>query len=298
MNMDLRVLRYFLTVVQEEGIVAAANALHMTQPTLSRQLKDLEQELGTQLFVRGNKAQRLVLTDKGQLLRKRAEDLLLLADKTKQEIQQDAQLLNGTVHIGGGESQGMRLIARAAKQLKDKYPLVSFNIFSGNAEDVKERLDKGLLDFGLFIEPTNLQKYAALRLPYIDHWGLLVRRNSPLARKQSLEAKELLKIPLLVSYQQSVIHNFQQWFKLPIEELNIVSTYNLLFNAALMVEEGVGNAVCLDKLAAVSDNSKLCFIPLVPQLPIHLDLAWRQYQPLSKEASAFLREVEALCAEK
>lgn len=161
-------MRYFLTVVQEEGIVAAANALHLTQPTLSRKLKDLEQELGTQLFVRGNKAQRLALTDKGQLLRKRAEDLLLLADKTKQEIQQDDRLLNGTVHIGSGESEGMRLLAQAAKELQNKYPLVSFNIFSGNAEDIKERLDKELLDFGLFIEPTNLQKYATLRLPYVD----------------------------------------------------------------------------------------------------------------------------------
>lgn len=293
--MDLRVLRYFLTVVQEEGIIAAANALHMTQPTLSRQLKDLEQELGTQLFVRGHKSQKLILTDKGQLLRKRAEDLLLLADKTKMEIQQDEQLLNGAVHIGGGESEGMRLLAKAAKNLQRKYPLVRFYIYSGNAEDVKERLDKGLLDFGLFIEPTSLQKYATLKLPYTDSWGLLVRRDSLLAAKESITVEDLFDVPLLVSSQKTTLRNLQQSFAWPVEKLNIIGKYNLIFNAALLVEEGLGCALCLDKLVATSENSSLKFIPLTPRLEMKLDLAWRQFQPLSREAAAFLQEVELLC---
>lgn len=296
--MDLRVLRYFLTVVQEEGIVAAANALHMTQPTLSRQLKDLEQELGTQLFVRGHKSQKLILTDKGQLLRKRAEDLLLLADKTKMEIQQDEQFLNGTVHIGGGESEGMRFIAKAAKNLQRKYPMISFNIFSGNAEDVKERLDKGLLDFGLFIEPTNLQKYGTLKLPYKDIWGLLVRRDSLLALKDCIKVDDLFDVPLLVSSQQMVLQSLQESFALPAEKLNITGKYNLIFNAALLVEEGLGCALCLDKLVGTSENSNLKFIPLTPRMEMHLDLAWRQFQPLSREAAVFLQEVELLCGRK
>ena len=293
--MDLRVLRYFLTVAQEESIVAAAEALRITQPTLSRQLKELEEELGAQLFVRGNKAQKLTLTDKGQLLRNRAEDLLNLAAKTQQEIRQEEQSLSGTVQIGGGESEGMRLAARAARRLREKHPAVSFNLYSGNAEDVKERLDKGLLDFGLFIQPTNLQKYASLRLPVTDRWGLLVRRDSPLAERKHLTAQDLPGVPLLVSGQRSVLDNLRQWLQLREKQLQIVGTYNLLFNAALLVEEGVGCALCLDKLLPAR-HEKLRFVPLLPDVKMALDLAWRQYQPLSKTARAFLAELRVLCA--
>lgn len=294
--MDLRVLRYFLTVAQEESIVAAAEALHMTQPTLSRQLKELEEELGAQLFVRGNKAQKLALTDKGQLLRNRAEDLLSLAAKTKQEFLQEEQSVSGTVQIGGGETEGMRMVAQAAKRLREKHSAVSFALYSGNAEDVKERLDKGLLDFGLFIQPTNLQKYAVLRLPVTDRWGLLVRSDSPLAARSQLSAQDLAGIPLLVSSQRTVLHNLQQWLKLREEQLHIVGRYNLLFNAALLVEEGVGCAVCLDKLL-IGEHRGLRFVPLLPQLDMGIDLAWRQYHPLSKAAAAFLAEMRSLCVD-
>lgn len=294
--MELRVLRYFLTVVREGGIVAAAEALHLTQPTLSRQLKELEEEVGAQLFVRGNKAQKLALTDKGQLLRNRAEDLLALADKAWQELQEDESAVSGTVQIGCGESDGMRLVAQAARRLRRAHPNVTFALYSGNAENVKKQLDKGLLDFGLFIQPTNLQKYATLRLPDTDRWGLLVRSDSPLAARSCLTTQDLRQLPLLVSNQGTVLHNLQQWFQLRPEELHVVGTYNLLFNAALLVEEGLGCAVCLDKLL-LSASDKLRFIPLEPQIAMSIDLAWRQYQPLSKAALAFLTELRAICAE-
>lgn len=292
--MELRVLRYFLTVVREGGLVAAAETLHLTQPTLSRQLKELEEEVGAQLFIRGNKTQKIVLTDKGQLLRNRAEDLLALADKAWQELQEDESEISGTVQIGCGESDGMRLLAQAAQRLRLKYPDIKVDLYSGNAENVKERLDKGLLDFGLFIQPTNLQKYETLRLPVTDRWGLLVRRDSILAKRKNLTAQDLQGLPLLVSSQETVLHNLQQWFQLQPDKLHIVGTYNLLFNAALLVEEGFGCAVCLDKLL-VGVSDKLCFVPLSPQVEMGIDLAWRRYQPLSKAAAAFLKETRALC---
>lgn len=292
--MELRVLRYFLTAVREGGVAAAAEALHLTQPTLSRQLKELEEELGAQLFVRGNKAQKLTLTDKGQLLRNRAEDLLALADKTRREMQEDESAISGTVQIGCGESDGMRLLAQAARRLRQAHPNVKIDLYSGNAENVKERLDKGLLDFGLFIQPTNLQKYETLRLPVADLWGLLVRCDSPLAKRKNLTAQDLQGLPLLVSSQETVLHNLQQWFQLQPDKLSIVGTYNLLFNAALLVEEGFGCAVCLDKLL-VGVSDKLRFVPLSPQIEMGIDLAWRRYQPLSKAAAAFLKETRALC---
>ncbi|MDO4921416.1 MAG: LysR family transcriptional regulator [Phascolarctobacterium sp.] len=292
--MELRVLRYFLTVVREGGIVAAAETLHLTQPTLSRQLKELEEEVGAQLFIRGNKTQKIVLTDKGQLLRNRAEDLLALADKAWQELQEDESEISGTVQIGCGESDGMRLLAQAAQRLRLKYPDIKVDLYSGNAENVKERLDKGLLDFGLFIQPTNLQKYETLRLPVTDRWGVLVRRDSILAKRENLTAQDLQGLPLLVSSQETVLHNLQQWFQLQPDKLRIVGTYNLLFNAALLVEEGFGCAVCLDKLL-VGVSDKLRFVPLSPQVEMDIDLAWRRYQPLSKAAAAFLKETRALC---
>lgn len=292
--MELRVLRYFLTAVREGGVAAAAEALHLTQPTLSRQLKELEEELGAQLFVRGNKAQKLTLTDKGQLLRNRAEDLLALADKTRREMQEDESEISGTVQIGCGESDGMRLLAQAAQRLHLEHPKVKIDLYSGNAENVKERLDKGLLDFGLFIQPTNLQKYETLRLPVTDRWGLLVRCDSPLAKRENLTAQDLQGVSLLVSSQETVLHNLQQWFQLQPDKLRIVGRYNLLFNAALLVEEGLGYAVCLDKLL-VGVSDKLRFVPLSPQIAMGIDLAWRRYQPLSKAAAAFLKEMRALC---
>ena len=290
--MDLRVLRYFLAVVREESITAAAEALHVTQPTLSRQLMELEEELGAQLLIRGGR--RIALTEKGMLLRRRAEELVELADKTQLEMHSDEEQIGGEVMIGGGESDAMRLIGRAAAALHEKHPALSYRLYSGNAEDVKERLDKGLLDFGVFIAPCDLSKYEYLRLPAVDVWGLLARKDHPLAKQGFFTKKDLDDLPLLVSRQELVEQTFAKWYG-GQPKFDVIGSYNLLFNAALLVEEGFGCALCLDKLANTSKESKLCFLPAEPKVEAQIDFAWKKYQVLSKAAETFLAKMRLLC---
>lgn len=293
--MDLRVLRYFLTVAREKSIVHAADVLHVTQPTLSRQLKDLEEEFGATLFVRGNKSQGLTLTEKGILLRRRAEELVELADRTREEMHSDDGLLAGDVWIGAGESDVMRLIAKAAFALQKQYPDIHYHLLSGNAEDIKERLDKGLLDFGVFAEPSDLQKYDKLRLPETDRWGLLARADSPLAQLSAIVPEQLSGLPVIVSRQQLFAKSHPVFPGVENKRLNIVATYNLIYNAALMTEEGFGYAITLEKLVKTDANSKLRFIPLKPQVELHWDIAWKKYQVSSKAAQAFLEKIREFC---
>ena len=284
--MELRVLRYFLAVAREENISAAADYLHLTQPTLSRQLMDLEEELGKKLFIRGNR--KITLTDDGVLLRKRASEIIELVEKTELEFRSSDEAIAGDIHIGGGESQAMRLVARTARAMQARYPGVRYHLYSGNADDVGERLDKGLLDFGIIIEPFDHKKYDSLRLLTADRWGVLMRRDSPLARLDFIRPEDLLDKPLLHSRQSRIREGIQNWFGCDIEALNIVGTYNLLFNASLMVEEGVGYALCLDGLINTTGDSCLCFRPLSGQQPAGMALVWKRYQVFSKAAEKFL----------
>ena len=271
--MDVRVLRYFLAVAQEESISGAAEYLHLTQPTLSRQLMDLEQELGKKLLIRGSR--RVTLTEDGLLLRKRAGEIVALVDKTESEFHGTEDDISGELYIGGGETAAMRLIARTARDLQEQYPHIRYHLFSGNADDVMERLDKGLLDFGLLIEPVDLKKYDHFHLPVTDSWGVLMRRDSPLAEKDSIHPKDLWNVPLLISRQSMIEHGLSNWMRRNYNELNIAGTYNLLFNAALMVEAGMGYAVCLDKLVNTMDTSGLCFRPLAGCQRAGMDIAWK-----------------------
>ena len=290
--MDIRILRYFLAVVREESISGAAEFLHLTQPTLSRQLMDLEEELGVKLLNRGKKNRRVTLTEEGMLLRKRAEEIVALTDKTILELDASHDVISGDIYIGGGETNAMRLIARVGKKLQSQYPLIRYHLFSGNADDVAERLDKGLLDFGVFIEPANMERYNYLRLPDTDTWGLLMRKDSPLADKESIRAEDLENIPLIVS-RQSMVHNeLSGWSGGDFDKLNIVATYNLIYNASLMVDEGFGYALCLDRLVFAADNNNFCFRPLEPRLEARLDIAWKKYQVFSKAAEKFLEVLE------
>lgn len=290
--MEIRVLRYFLTVVREESISAAADYLHITQPTLSRQIKELEDELGVKLLNRGKKNRKITLTDEGMLLRKRAEEIVTLADKTRAEFDAAEEIISGDIYIGGGETEAMRLIARAAKKLQDSYPHIKYHLFSGNADDVAERLDKGLLDFGVFIEPANMEKYDYLRLPVTDTWGLLMRKDSPLASLNNIEVKNLKKIPLIVSRQSMTSNEFSGWGRFDFNQLNIVATYNLVYNASLLVAEGLGYALCLDRLVDTTDSSELCFRPLKPHLEARLNLVWKKYQIFSKAGEKFLEKLQ------
>ncbi len=288
--MEFRVLRYFLAVAREESITGAAKVLNVTQPTLSKQLMELEEELGKQLLIRGNR--RITLTEEGMLLRKRAQEILDLMDKAQSEISNTDESIHGDIYIGSGETDSMRLIAKLAKKLQTRYPHIQYHLYSGNAEDVTERLDKGLLDFGILIGSANIQKYDYLRLTTTDTWGLLMKKDSPLAALPNIRPQNLRGIPLLCSRQALAGNELSGWFREGFEKLNIVATYNLIYNAALMVEEGIGYALCLDKLVNTTSSSGLCFKPLEPQLEAHLYVVWKKYQVFSKAAEKFLKELQ------
>ncbi|HMM05909.1 MAG TPA: LysR family transcriptional regulator [Clostridiales bacterium] len=288
--MELRVLRYFLMVAREESITGAAKLLHVTQPTLSKQLMDLEEELGKKLLIRGNR--RITLTEEGLLLRKRAQEIMDLVDKTETEISSTNEVISGDVYIGGGETDTMRLIAKIAKKLQGEYPNIQYHLYSGNAEDVMERLDKGLLDFGVIIGAANIQKYDYIRLAATDTWGLLMKEDSPMAVLDFVRPEHLRDIPLLCSRQALIGNELSGWFREDSEKLNIIATYNLIYNATLMVEEGMGYALCLDKLVNTTSSSGLCFKPLEPRLEAHLNIVWKKYQMFSKAAQKFLEKLQ------
>lgn len=292
--MEIRVLRYFLAVARERNITGAANYLHLTQPTLSRQIHDLEKELGQQLLIR--KSHRVELTPEGVLLRKRAEEIIAMVDKTEAEFASMEDTVSGDIYIGSGETQVIRQIAEIIKDLGEACPNIHYHLHSGNAEDVTERLDKGLLDFGILIQPADLTKYDYLDLPARDRWGVIMRKDSPLAEKEAIEKNELLEIPLLCSRQvvgsRHSENKFAEWFGTDYEKLNIVATYNLMYNAAILVEAGVGYALTLDKLANTSEDSVLCFRPLRPELESGLNVVWKKYQVFSPAAELFLKTLK------
>lgn len=285
--MELRVLHYFLAIAREETISGAAEYLHITQPTLSRQMKELEDELGKQLFVRGNR--KISLTEDGMLLRHRAEEIVQLVEKTESELMLSDTSLNGDIYIGSGETDGMRMIARVIQKCQNEYPKIKFHLYSGNAQDVSDRIEKGLLDFGIFIEPADISKYDYIKLPVTDVWGILMRKDSPLASKDQITAQDLKDLPLICSQQELVKNEISGWLNANYEQLNIIATYNLIYNASLLVEESHGYALCLDKLINTSGESQLCFKPLEPRLEVGLTIVWKKYQVFSRPLDYFLK---------
>lgn len=287
--MELRVLRYFLAVAREQSISAAAESLHLTQPTLSTQLKALEEELGKQLLIRGSKGSRKVLlTEEGQILRKRAEEILSLVHRTEEEITCSEEVLVGDVYIGAGETDIVRLFARTATAIQKEHPDVHVHIFSGNADYVLENLDKGLIDFGLVFGEPDPQKYESLPISQRDSWGVLMRRDAPLAQKEAISPEDLWDKPLIVSHQRGDDNYLSRWMKREISRLNVVATYNLVYNASLLVDEGLGYALTFDGLIN-TEGSDLCFRPLAPQLEAPGSIVWKKYQVFSKPAAAFLQ---------
>lgn len=286
--MELRVLRYFLAVAREASISKAAAAMYVTQPTLSRQMMDLEKRLKVKLFTRSKKNQGVVLTEEGLRLRKRAEEIVALADKTEKEFACPDESLGGDVYIGAGETEVMRRVARTVRGLQRKYPLIHYHLFSGNAEEITERLDHGLLDVGVLIGVAGTERYDYMQFPQSDRWGLLLRKDHQLARKKSITTADLAGVALLVSRQAMEHNELSGWFGNAFKQLNIVGSYNLVFNAALLVEEGVGCALCLDKLVAVRGTEALVFKPLEPSLKTPTYLIWKKHQVFSKAATVLL----------
>ena len=288
--MDIRVLQYFLAVAREESITKAAESLRMTQPPLSRQLKDLEEELGKQLLIRGSK--RVTLTEDGMLLRTRAEELVDLMEKTKAELTASNENISGDIYIGCGETEAISFLAQAAHDLQKNHPFIHYHIYSGDAERVMEKLDKGLIDFGLLVGPTDISKYDYIRLPMKDMWGVLMRSDSPLAEKKRILAEDLWDKPLILSHQASLNMQMLSWLKTDISKLNVVATYDLVYNAAQFVKMGFGYVIALDKIINTSGESNLRFKPLSPSLEVELCIVWKKYQVLSRASNLFLHQLQ------
>lgn len=285
--MELRVLRYFLAVAREENITKAAALLHLTQPTLSRQLMQLEEELGVQLFRRSR--YHIELTEDGMMLRRRAQELVDLAEKTTREFTMRETELMGEIAIGAGETRSMSFLSRAMVSFRERYPKVTFRIFSANADDVKERLDTGLLDMGLLTEPVDVGRYAFCRMKERDLWGVLVRMDSPLAKLSAVTPDDLSQVPLIVSGRERVQQELGNWFGDRWEQLQIAATFNLNLNAANMVRYGVGTALSFDLNFTFDD---LRFMPLSPTMSTGTVLVWKKDQVLTPAVEAFHEHIK------
>ena len=285
--MEIRILKYFLAVAQEESITRAAHHLHITQPALSRQLAQLEEELGKKLYVRDNYG--IKLTEEGMLLRKRAQEIISLEEKTRAEIMTpDGENISGTIYIGAGETIGVRHIGKICKYLRNSYPKISYRMISGDAEDVSDKLDKGLIDFGLFVGKVNLNKYDTITLPDYDRWGVILRTDDELAGHEYISPEDIRHRDLLFSHQAKSHGEFSGWLGYPVNELNIIGTHNLAYNASIMVREGLGILITIE---GIITSEGLKFIPLMPEIRAELVLAWKKGAVFSRTAQKFLELV-------
>lgn len=290
--MEFRELHYFLAVVEEGTISGAAEALHVAQPSLSRQMRELEEKIGKTLFIRGNR--RITLTEEGMILRKRAGEMLRLMEKTEQEIANTDRDMAGDIYIGAAETDAVHFITRAAGTLHESYPGIHFHIASGDTNDTLYQLDQGLIDFALLFYPSDSEKYNSITLPVSDRWGALMRDDHPLAGRSSVSfGKDLIGEPLVMSrlVRGRILPGIDA------SDLNIVATYNLAYNASLMVEDGLGIAVCFDSIVNVNSkhNNHLVFVPFDDiNMNIHPILIWKKYQVLSRTSKAFIEELQSI----
>ena len=282
--MEIRVLRYFLAVAQEENITRAAEKLHIAQPSLSKQLMELEDELGKQLLIRGKR--RIILTEEGVLLRKRAEEILELVSKTEQEITADEKQLVGKISIGGNLQSS---VLKAAAALREQHPGVSFQFYSSDATDVTERLEHGTLDFTTLLAPVDASRYDSVLLPEHSYWGLLVRADSPMAEKNCVHRDEVLRLPLIMHRRAGLQKAIAEWAHTHIERLNIAATYNVIYGSPIpLVQSGLGNLLVTRDLLGPELNAGVRFLPLDPPLETHYALVWKKNAVLAKVAEQFL----------
>ena len=292
--MELRTLRYFLVAAQEENITRAAEILHITQPTLSRQMMDLERELGTTLMLRGKNG--LTLTDDGLFFRQRAEEIVELADRLEQVFVEKNTDVSGVISIGATEAIGSRLLAKLIKRFSDKYPLVRFDLYNEMADYIKDRMDKGLIDVGLLLEPVDTSKYDFVRLSQKETWGVLMRDDHPLAVQEFITPDEIAEYPLILPLRERVRADILNWLKREEKDLHIPLNYTLLSNAVLLVEAGLGCAFCLDGALAVHSSPNLRFIPIHPEHTTRSILVWKKNHLFSPTTSLFIQEINLLRA--
>ncbi len=285
--MELRVLRYFLLAAREENMTRAAELLHVTQPTLSRQLMQLEQELGTKLFHRGQHS--ITLTDDGMLLRRRAQELIDLAEKTEREFVKTEGSLTGELSIGSGETLSMHTLSQWIAAFRKDNPLVQYNIYSATADEVKDRIEKGILDMGLLVGPVDISRYEFIRMPRKERWGVLVPKTSPLSAYPHVTPADLAQTPLWIAERNQVRNELRGWFGNVYDSLEIVGTFNLLYNAAVMAENGVGAVLCMEH---DKNYENLQFVPLLPTLETGAVLVWKKHQSCSAAAARFFAHVQ------
>jgi DNA-binding transcriptional LysR family regulator len=286
--MDIRTMQYYLAVVREGTISAAAEALHVAQPSLSRQMKDLEEELGVSLFERGNR--KITLTEEGMVLRKRAEEMVRLMQMTEEEISSIKNHVSGSVRIGAGESISFHYLSRAAASLAEEHPDIRFHITSGDTQDLMDELQNGLIDFAVIFTDVDHTLYQSLPLPAEDGFGVLMPKDSPLAEKDVIHWSDLKGLPVIVSRASLPYFTGAE----DLSSLNIVATYNLIFNASLLVEDGLGYAICFDRLINTTGDSTLCVRPLVPQIRNAGNLIWKKYQIFSPAVQLFIDRVREM----
>ena len=284
--MDLRIMQYFLAVVREGNISAASEALHVAQPSLSRQMKELEEELGASLFIRGNR--RITLTEEGMVLKKRAEEIVGLIQRTEEEISQTKGKITGTIRIGAGESRVFSCISKTVSRLSEKHPGITVSIKSGDTIDLMDEIGNGILDFAIIFSDTDESRYDSITLPMADTYGILIRKDSPLASKKSVSFTDLVDKPVIIS------RGAQRHFKNDklLSKLHITATYNLIYNASLLVEDGLGYAICFNNLINTTGDSPLTFVPLDPPVEIHGNLIWKKYELQSPAVKLFLDEIQ------
>lgn len=288
--MELRLLQYFLAVVQEENISRAAEVLHVTQPTLSRQIAQLEEELGARLFTRGR---RLTLTDAGIMLRRRAEEVVSLVDKIEDEIQRQEEI-SGIISIGSGGLTASQILPAAMECFRKIYPKVQFSLYTNSAEYIKERLEQGLLDFGLLLEPVDVTRFDYLRMKNRERWGLLLRADHPLAKKENITREDLLGEPLITTNRQSIQKELESWLERPFSQLDIVATYNIVTNVAMLVDSGVASALTIEGAVNLFGGERMVFRPLFPELSMTSVLAWKKFQPNFGAAGKFLEYLKSM----
>ena len=292
--MELRTLRYFLAAAQEENITRAADILHVTQPTLSRQMMDLEKELGTTLMLRGKNG--LTLTDDGIFFRQRAEEIVELANRLERTFVERNAEISGIIAIGASEAVGSRLFAKLIKHFSDKYPLVQFHLYNEMADNIKDRLDKGLVDVGLLLEPVDTLNYGFVRLSQKETWGILMRDDHPLAERETIAPDEIVEYPLILPLRERVRNEILNWIKRDEKDLTIPLSYTLLSNAALLVEAGLGCAFCLDGALAIHSSPRLRFVPISPEHTTRSVLVWKKNHLFSPATSLFIQEINMLRA--
>lgn len=285
--MDIRTMQYYLAVVREGTISAAAEALHVAQPSLSRQMKELEEELGASLFERGNR--KITLTEEGMVLRKRAEEMVRLMQMTEEEISQIKNHVSGSVRIGAGESYSFHYLSRTAADIAAEHPDIRFHITSGDTQDLMDELNNGLIDFAVIFTDVDHTLYQSIPLPTEDSFGVLMRKDHPLSKKETVRLADLKDYPVIVS--RAAAPYFSGSDELSV--LNVVATYNLIYNASLLVEDGLGVAICFDRLINVSGDSKLCIKPIIPRRENAGNLIWKKYQVFSPAVSLFIDRIQS-----